>query len=406
MAQSYRLRQIKLMHYDLLTPQQIIYGWGRRSELPQHVRPLGQRAWVVLGSRTLVTNGVSNTLVDSLRNAGVETAVCDNLSHEPEVADVDRLVKKLVDAGASTGDFLVAIGGGSAIDLAKAAAALVTNRDANHSSPNSVLDYLEGVGRGLTITKPPLPLVAMPTTGGTGTEATKNAVITSYDPAWKKSMRSNLMVPRLVLVDPELSVSVPPTTTAYTGMDAITQLIESYLCRNARPIPQALAIDGLRRALPAVVTAVREGHSRPAREAMAHAALLSGMALANSGLGLAHGVAAALGSLAKVPHGLACAVMLPVALRVNREVCQTSLATLARETLGVDDRNDAVAADRFVDHITGLCHELEIPTRLSSLGVTAEQIPALVPASRGNSMNGNPRQLDDRELSELLESLL
>lgn len=399
------------LHYDLLLPAQIVFGWGRRSELPAIVKTWGKRTWIVFGSRTVAHGPTGQTLLDQLRSAGVDARVCATLTHEPEVADVDSLVQSLLQAGATRGDCVVAIGGGSAIDLAKAVAALVTNQPAdstlaNDRSPASVLDYLEGVGRGLTISQPPLPLIAIPTTGGTGAEATKNAVITSYEPAWKKSMRSNLMVPRVALVDPELSVRVSPQTTSYTGLDAITQLIESFLCRNARPVPQALAIDGLRRALPAVVTAVRDGHSRPAREAMAHAALLSGIALANSGLGLAHGVAAALGSLLKVPHGLACAVMLPVALRVNREVSQTALATLAQETLGVDARAEAVAADRFIDHVTGLCHELEIPTRLSALGVTREQIPALVPASRGSSMNGNPRQLDDRELTELLESIL
>ncbi len=397
-------------NYDLLLPNQVLFGWGRRRELPQVVKAYGTRAWIVYGSRTIAHGTSGQAILEDLRAAGIDTRVCATLSHEPEVADVDNLVSSLLQSGATFGDCLVAIGGGSAIDLAKAAAALVTNQPARGSVPNnlpvpSVLDFLEGVGRGLTVTRPPLPLIVMPTTSGTGSEATKNAVITSYDPAWKKSMRSNLMVPRVALIDPELSVSVSPQTTAYTGMDAITQLIESYVCRNARPVPQALAVEGLRRALPAVVTAVRDGHSRPAREAMAHAALLSGIALANSGLGLAHGVAAALGSLLKVPHGLACAVMLPVALRVNREVSQSALATLAQETLGVDARQEAVATERFIDHIEGLCHELEIPSRLSALGVTREQIPALVPASRGNSMNGNPRQLDDRELTELLESI-
>src|SRR5439155_1109487 len=161
----------------------------------------------------------------------------------------------------------------------------------------------------------------------------------------KKSIRSPLMVPKIVLVDPELSVSVPPETTAWTGMDAITQLIESYICRYAKPIPQALAIHGLQLALPMVREAVKKGSSRPAREAMAHAALLSGMALANSGLGFAHGVAAALGVYAKVPHGLACAMMLPVALRVNRDVAQKPLAELARAILPVASLDDAAAAD-------------------------------------------------------------
>src|SRR6185312_12563156 len=153
------------------------------------------------------------------------------------------------------------------------------------------------------------------TTGGTGSEATKNAVISNYEPSYKKSLRSNLMIPAVVLVDPELSVSVSAATTTWTGMDAITQLIESYVCRFARPIPQALCVDGLRRAWTALPRVVRDGHDREAREAMSQAALLSGLALANSGLGLAHGVAAALGSVARVTHGLACAVMLPVAMR-------------------------------------------------------------------------------------------
>jgi alcohol dehydrogenase class IV len=189
-------------------------------------------------------------------------------------------------------------------------------------------------------------------------------------------------------------------------MDAITQLVESYVCRFSRPIPQALAVDGLRRALPALAVAVKNGESRPARESMAHAALLSGMALANSGLGLAHGVAAALGVTARVPHGLACAVMLPVALRVNRETSQSRLAELARATLGGVYSSDAAAAEAFIERIDRLAEEVGVPKRLGELGVRREQIPELVRGSRGNSMNGNPRQLDDEELTRLLEDLL
>jgi alcohol dehydrogenase class IV len=296
---------------------------------------------------------------------------------------------------------LLAIGGGAAIDLAKAAAALVTNRQGD-----SVRDFLEGVGKGLQVTEPPLPLLAMPTTGGTGTEATKNAVISVDDPPVKKSMRSPLMVPKLVLVDPELAVSVPPTTTAWTGMDAITQLIESYICRFAKPIPQALAVDGLRRSLPMVATAVRDGSSRPAREAMAHAALLSGMALANSGLGFAHGVAAALGVYANVPHGLACAMMLPVALRINRAVAERPLADLSRQTLNTHALPDGGAADALLARVDELCAELKVPMKMSQVGVQPAQLDDLVAGSRGNSMNGNPRQLSDSELRDILEACL
>ena len=386
--------------YDYLSPARIVFGWGRRRELGALAATLGRRAFVVLGSRTLQRNGTWDELANLLQQAGVEPILAATISHEPEVPDVDRLAQTLREKNAA-GDFLLALGGGAAIDLAKAAAALVTNR---HGS--SVRDFLEGVGAGLQVTEPPLPLLAMPTTGGTGTEATKNAVISVDDPPVKKSIRSPLMVPKIVLIDPELSVSVPPATTAWTGMDAITQLIESYICRFAKPIPQALAIHGLRKALPMVQEAVRDGTSRPAREAMAHAALLSGLALANSGLGFAHGVAAALGVYAKVPHGLACAMMLPVALQVNRAVSEKPLAELARATLPVTPPSDAGAVDALIGRIDELCAKLNVPMKLSAVGVKPGQLDDLVKGSRGNSMNGNPRQLSDAELRAILEERL
>jgi alcohol dehydrogenase class IV len=387
--------------YEFIAPPRIVFGWGRRSELGDLARTLGRRAFVVFGSRTLHGNGTWTQLKHCLQQSGIEPILTSIIAREPEVTDVDHLADTLRKHGVRPGDFMLALGGGAAIDLAKAAAALVTN---GHG--NSVRDFLEGVGKGLKVTEPPLPMIALPTTGGTGTEATKNAVITVADAQVKKSIRSPLMVPRIVLIDPELSVSVPAATTAWTGMDAITQLIESYICRFAWPIPQALAVEGLRRALPMIREAVRDGASRPPRESMAHAALLSGLALANAGLGFAHGVAAALGIYARVPHGLACAMMLPVALKVNRAVSEKPLAELARQTLGVHALSDAGAADTLVDHINGLCTDLKVPTKLSEVGVQRDQLDDLVHGSRGNSMNGNPRQLTDAELYAILEERL
>lgn len=387
--------------YDFLAPRQIVFGWGRRHEVGQLAASLGARAFLVTGSRTLERTGILGALEETLRSHGVEPVRLASISREPEVTDVDTTVANLLEHEPRAADLVLAVGGGSAIDLAKAAAALAANR---HGS--TVTDFLEGVGRGLQIVNPPLPLLAMPTTAGTGTEATKNAVISSYDPPFKKSLRSNRMMPEIVLVDPELSVSVPAQTTAYTGMDAITQLIESYISQRAKPIPQALCRQGLELAAPAIVEAVENGASRPARESMAHAALLSGMALANSGLGMAHGVAAALGVHAKVPHGLACAVMLPVALRVNRPVAARELAALGRLLTGKGWPSDDAAADATVAFIDDLSARLQIPRRLSEIGVTAEQIPELVPSSRGNSMSGNPRNLSDEELTQILEERL
>ncbi len=392
--------------YDFFAPPRIAFGWGRRSEVGKIARTLvDRRAFVVSGSRTLAATGAVEEISQSLAAAGLDPVAVTAPSHEPEVADVDRLVAFLREQHVGDGDVMIAIGGGSTIDLAKAAGALVTNNAANSDAGSSVVDFLEGVGRGLSITRPPVPLLAMPTTGGTGTEATKNAVISSYDPPFKKSLRSDLMVPRAVLVDPELSVSLSPSITAACGMDAITQCLESYVSRRAKPIARALAAEGLCRAVPAIVTAVNEPTNRSAREAMAHAALMSGMALANSGLGLAHGVAAALGVLARTRHGLACAVMLPTALATNRPHCERAMADLARLVWNETWPSNAAAADALVERIDALCRAVDVPRRLRDIDVTREQIPALVQASHGNSLDGNPVPITDEQMLSILERM-
>jgi alcohol dehydrogenase class IV len=371
----------------------------------------------------LESNGALDEIVESLRDAGVAAVRTETISREPLVEDIDRCVAFLRKQNAGAGDLLLGIGGGSAIDVAKAAGALVAQ-----DSTTSVLDYLEGVGKGLKIENTPLPVLAMPTTAGTGSEATKNAVISSHDPPFKKSLRSELMIPRIVLVDPELAVSVPPQVTAWTGMDAITQLIESFLSSRATQAAQSIALHGMQSAVDYLAEAVRNGRSRQSREAMARAALLSGIALANSGLGMAHGVAAALGVHSQVPHGLACAVMLPAALQANSSIEGMGLnfarirlslidpsssffgdeagAKKAGDILAFARLNERDGTEPLIALITALLAELKIPRRLSEIGVKREQIPAIVRDSRGNSMSGNPRELSDEELSQILENML
>ncbi len=387
------------MKYDFLAPSQIVFGWGRRVELGKLAASAGRRVLLVSGSRTLERNGVVDEMGRLVEQSGLELIRFSTDSREPEVSDVDKLVAEFRNSSTTSSDVVVAVGGGSTIDLAKATAALATN---THGS--SVMDFLEGVGRDLKITERPLPLIAVPTTAGTGAEATKNAVISSFEPAFKKSLRSDMMIPRIVLVDPELTVSVPRETTAYTGMDAITQLIESFISRRSALIPHALCLAGLHVAVRALPIAVNDGTSREAREGMSHAALLSGLALANSGLGLAHGVAAALGVHCRIPHGLACAVMLPAALRANQAVRTSELACLEYQ---FDCRNDSTTykAAAFIRRIETICQEIKIPTRLRDIGVTRQQIPLLVSGSRGNSMSGNPRDVGDDELNEILKNL-
>jgi len=390
------------INYDFVAPGRIIFGWGRRAEVGVLAAGLGHRVFLAHGLPAATADPVLAEIQRSLDAAEVSLEVVQSIDHEPEVADVDRFVDRLRQETAGPGDVLLAIGGGAAIDLAKAAAALVINDDGE-----SVCDYLEGVGRGLKLTEQPLPLLAMPTTAGTGAEATHNAVISSYDPAFKKSLRDPRMVPDVALIDPELTVSVPPEVTAASGMDAITQLIESYVSPLSRPIPRALCLQGLRLAVPALPVAVEQPDDRSAREAMSHAALLSGLALANAKLGMAHGVAPALGTHARVPHGLACALMLPTALKVNREESEAELARLAHVIYGESARQSpGESVDRLISEIEALRDRIGLPSRLSEVGVTREQLPAIVRDSFGSSMRGNPVQLDEARLQSLLEELL
>lgn len=390
-----------VLPFELAAPRRVVFGWGRRTKLPALARTVGARALLVSGSRALERSGEIERLVSQLASEGIRTVALAQAVREPLVHDVDAATERLIELVTKPGDFLLAIGGGSAIDLAKAVAAMATNREGV-----SVQDYLEGVGRGFEINSAPLPMIALPTTAGTGSEATKNAVISSHDPPFKKSLRSPRMVPELVIIDPELTVGVPSTTTAWTGMDAITQLIESFISRRATPITRALCLAGLEGALPALNAAVADGASRPARERMAQAAFLSGVALANSGLGMAHGVAAALGVHANIAHGLACAVMLPVALRANREVAAPQLAQLARVATGRASGPDGLLVDSLIAAVDELAQAIGVPSRLSDLGVRSDQVAALVRDSRGSSMNGNPRELSDGELADLLSAKL
>ena len=390
------------LRYDFSAPQKIVFGWGRRREISPLAVTLGRRAVIVAGRLGKLGGPLTAELIDALA-PGASMSLSLSRSRRSlksptltgwSTRSADRAFVRATSSWPSAAALQWT--------LAKAAAAMVVNpQDA------SVRDYLEGVGRGLKITRPPLAVLALPTTAGSGAEATYNAVISGCDPPFKKSLRDPRILPRIALVDPELTVSVPPAVTAASGMDAVTQLIESYLTRRAQPISQALGVAGLKLAIGSLAEAVEHGDSRPARECMAQAALMSGMALGNSGLGMAHGVAAALGIHARVPHGLACAVMLPVALRTNRPVCEAALAELSRLVFGLGAETPAGVAARVAhrpDRVA--CRRVGVPERLGALGVRPEQISALVQGSRGASMSGNPRELSDAELTQILEDAL
>jgi alcohol dehydrogenase class IV len=405
--------------YEFAAPPLIRFGAGALAAVGSSAAAWGRRAWIVGGGRSFTASGAGDRIRGSLAEAGIEHRFVASSRGEPTVDHVAAALAAVADEPRA-GVVVVAVGGGATIDLAKALAAFATNLPAEDQGAAgldaAIVDHLEGVGRGLAISRWPLPVIAVPTTAGTGAEATRNAVIACPRRGFKKSLRSPMLVPKAAVVDPDLTASCDRATIAASGLDCITQLIEAFVCRFAKPLPRCLVLEALPRALAALprlleaagAAANADAAARRAadRAAMSHAALLSGLALANSGLGLAHGVAAALGAAHGTPHGVACAVMLPVAARVNLPVAAADFAALERTIDPTAARDDATAADAFVARLEGLCRTAGVPRRLAELGVAAGDLDALVQHSGGSSMRGNPVQLTPVELRAVLAAHL
>ncbi len=388
--------------WDFVTPRRILFGPDRLAEAGSVAATLGAEAWLVVGGRSIAADGRLGTLEAALDAAGLAVRVVARSNGEPTVDDVAAGLAGLPTAGRQRA-VIVALGGGSTLDLAKAIAALATNAIGDDPEA-AVLDHLEGVGRCLPIDRPPLPLVAIPTTAGTGAEATRNAVISCPRRRFKKSIRSPLMVPSAAIVDPALTATCDHATTAASGLDCITQLVESFICRFRRPWPRALVLEALPRALAALPRALAVPVDADARIAMSHAALVSGVALTNAGLGMAHGVAAALGIECGTSHGVACALMLPIALHVNRPAVGPDLAALERAVDPAASNRDDDAADAFIARVAALCDVAGTPRRLRDVGLSAARVGWLAANSGGASMRGNPVTLTEPELRAVLDA--
>jgi alcohol dehydrogenase class IV len=371
------------MRFEFATATRIVFGEGTAATLPELARPFGARPLVVTGAST----ERAAWLVSAL------SAEVFAVPGEPSVDLVREGARHAIDAAC---DVVISLGGGSAIDAGKAIAAIATNG-------GEPLEFLEIVGKGRAITVAPLPFIAAPTTAGTGSEVTRNAVLASTKQGVKASLRSPLMLPRVALVDPELTYGLPPAATAYTGLDALTQLIEPYVSARANPMVDALCVEGIGRVAHALRRAYHDGADREARRDMALASLLGGLALANAGLGVVHGFAAPLGGSWKAPHGALCAGLLPQGIAANVAALRARApqhpaleryATIARLLTG---RNDAGTQDG-IDWIQTLCAELNVP-KLRAWGIAEADLPGVVEkAARASSMQANPLQLTGEEL--------
>lgn len=389
------------MTFEFATAARIIFGNGSLSEAgPIALSFLGN----VRKGKVMLVSGVSTSrpsrLIAILAKHDIEFITLP-VTGEPTVEIVRTAADRAV---VSNCRMVISIGGGSAIDAGKAIAAMITNG-------GNPTEFLEVIGQGKPLLQPPVPFMAIPTTAGTGAEVTRNAVLVSTPHRLKVSLRSPLMLPRVALVDPELTYDLPPALTASTGMDALTQLIEAFVSVRANPITDALCREGIPRVARSLRKACAQGECAGAREDMSLASLLSGLALANAGLGAAHGIAAPLGGMFAAPHGAVCAALLPHVITVNvaaiRRVAPGSESLCRYDEVGrmLTGKASAVAADaiRWINEVN---RDLGIP-KLGRYGIRTTDIPALAEgALKASSMKGNPIGLTSDEVCAIVAAAI
>ena len=381
----------------------IHFGSGKRSILSELVAGFGKKMLLVTGDSSFDSSDRCQQLWQELsRNFDIRRV---KVSGEPSPQLVDEAVAEHHDFSA---DCVVALGGGSAVDAGKAIAGLLAGGE-------SVMEYLEGVGKGREYIGPSTPFIAIPTTAGTGGETSKNAVLSVVgDLGFKKSFRHESLVARHIILDPELTLGCPAGLTAACGMDALTQLLESYVSIAANPMTDALAISGLERVRDSLVTAVEDGDDIDARAGMLYASSLSGLTLANAGLGSVHGLASPLGAYFPIPHGVVCGTLLFEATQINivamyeRAPDHPSLekyADVGRLFTGQESLDPYAAREALLGILQAWSGRLEMP-RLSQFGISEEDIDRIVSGSRGNSMQTNPVRLTDQEIAEVVRRRL
>jgi alcohol dehydrogenase class IV len=384
--------------FELNVSPRILFGAGNISKLPEVVTSMGRRVLLVCGSREVTTARILALLNDRDFSIDVYRVV-----REPTVSDVAEGVTK---AREFRPDVVLGVGGGSVLDAAKAIAAVSTN-------PGDLLDYLEVVGRGQALSEPGLPCIAVPTTSGTGAEVTRNAVIDVPSQSTKVSVRGIYVVPRVAIIDSELTLSVSPELTAYTGFDALTQVIEPFLSRRHQPMTDGVAKEAIQMAAHALPSVYANGANRQAREHMAWVSLMGGWCLTHAGLGAVHGFAGPLGGILHAPHGALCASLLAPTLAGNLDALRRDTSVDRTEDLAryrtlaqlLTSRPEATADDAIV-YLTDLTSRLGIP-RLAYFGLTESQFGEVIErAQRASSMQYNSIKLTAEQLEGILRVAL
>ncbi len=376
-------------------PTRIVTGVGCFDQLGETAAHYGRRALLVCGNRSLRESGRLEQATNELRDAGVKVVVYDAVMGEPTLAMVQEGIET---ARAAEVEVVIGIGGGSAMDTAKAIAGL-------YGHPGTVSEYFDGARQ---IEGGGLPWIAIPTTAGTGAEVTKNAVLMSPESKRKASLRHEGWFASVALVDPELTLTAPPSVTAASGSDALVQAIESYTSIGAMPITDALAAEAIVRIGRALERAYRDGQDLEARADMLYGSTLAGMALANARLGGVHGMAHPLGCRYHIPHGVVCGLLMPYVMEYNLEYATSRYAQVAR-LLGVDTKGVSThqAAQKAVERVRELISAVGIPAHLADFGVTHRELPVIARESLpSGSLKHNPRPLSAADIESILSAAL
>lgn len=380
------------LHFEFSTSNHILFGPGTVSKVPEAAQGLGRRPFVLHD-----LSGLSDPLIEQLKTLGLSPVPCP-VRGEPTAQSV---MDALHAAREGACDIVIAIGGGSTLDSGKTVAVMLSN-------PGDLFDYLEIVGLRQKFENPSAPFIAIPTTAGTGSEVTRNAVIAIPEHRLKVSLRSPYLLPRYAVVDPELTYSLPPIITANTGLDALTQLIEPFVCNAPSPLTDAVCRDGIPRIARGLLPSYRNGKDAAAREEMSLASMFGGMALANAQLGAVHGLASPLGGLTSAPHGAICARLLPIVMEANLNALSKRLpdspalprySEVARLLTG----DASAAGEDGANWVWNICREMKIKP-LTEFGLkSSDMLGLVVQARKASSMKGNPVVLTDGELTDILE---
>jgi len=379
------------LNFEFATSTRIIFENGSFKKVPGFIKALGSKVFIVTGKSTILANQLSEWLTELNIQFEIFTVFSEPTTYDIETGtELARNTECNVVAG---------IGGGSVIDSAKAIAALVPNK-------GELSGYLEVIGKGEKLVERPLPCIAIPTTAGTGAEVTRNSVIKSTQQNVKVSLRSDLMYPDLAVIDPVLTLTMPPALTATTGVDALTHLLETFVSIQSNQFIDMICREGMKRISTSVLQAFIDGNNLEARENMAMASMLGGMALANVKLGAVHGFAGPLGGMFPIPHGAVCACLLPAVMEVN--IMALKDKNLDKQLLKFDEvariltgNSSAVAEDGAV-WVKELVKKLQIPS-LSDFHLSTDSFPDLIEkAKNSSSMKGNPVELDNEQLYEIL----